>query len=166
MYIEHLATSSLGAGPLFEQSFISLRVKQWNEVDLNYFTEALLLCGLTVSTLVDIVPHFRNSPHFSIGLILTDVIQMLGKFKWSIHNKTSTWNSCKKEIIKIISLLSTFHVLFMGSLINIVTCLGLPCFCANWMKDFLTSTFGFVLSTTTLFPFESCSLQTCIYNIL
>lgn len=113
IYIEHLATSSLGAGPLFEQSFISLRVKQWNEVDLNYFTEALLLCGLTVSTLVDIVPHFRNSPHFSIGLILTDVIQMLGKFKWSIHNKTSTWNSCKKEIIKIISLSSTFHVLFI-----------------------------------------------------
>lgn len=88
------ATSSLGAGPLFEQSLISLRVKQWNEVDLNYFTEALLLCGLTVSALVDIEAYFRNSPHFSIGLILTDIIQMLGKFKWSVHNKTSTWNSC------------------------------------------------------------------------
>lgn len=90
-------SSSLGAGPLFKQSLISLGVKRWNEVNLNYFTEAIPLRGLTVSFLVDIVAHFRNSPHFSIGLILTDVIQMLGKFKWSIHNKTSTWNSCKKR---------------------------------------------------------------------
>ena len=128
---------SLSTGPLFKYSLISLRVKLRFKIHLYYFCEAFSFGWSTVSTFVYVVAHLWNSPHLSICLILSDVIQMLGKLNWCVHYKTSTWNPCLyigkrfSTIIVSIFLICHYHNFEKLSFMNFISFLKISVW---WIK--------------------------------